>query len=359
MNPEFWHGKRVLLTGHTGFKGSWLSLWLQQLGAEVTGYSIDIPTVPSLYETAGVAAGMSSITGDVADLRTLSESMSQANPDVVIHMAAQSLVRRSYDQPVETYRTNIMGTVNLLEAAREVVSPRVIIVVTSDKCYENVERDYGYREDDPMGGFDPYSSSKGCAELVTAAYRNSYFNPATFDSHGTAVASVRAGNVIGGGDWAEDRLVPDIVAALLNGRMPEIRRPEAVRPWQFVLDPLHGYLTLAERLWQDGPGHVGAWNFGPGDEDVMTVARVSDLLALAWAGKGSWRRNGRSGEPHEATYLRLDSSKARSKLNWKPVIDLETAIEWTVEWYKRHHNAGDAREATLAQIAEFQQRAVG
>ena len=357
MNPEFWQNRRVLVTGHTGFKGGWLSLWLQELGAEVFGFSIDIPTQPSLYELAGVSKGMTSVTGDVRDLRSLSDFLAETNPEIVIHMAAQSLVRRSYSHPVETFSTNIMGTVNVLEALRQSGSARVLIVVTSDKCYENFECEAGYREQDPMGGFDPYSSSKGCAELVTAAYRNSFFNPADIDSHSKAVASVRAGNVIGGGDWAEDRLIPDIVAALHAGQVPEIRNPEAVRPWQFVLDPLNGYLTLAEHLWRDGVTYSGAWNFGPDNADATQVANVAARLASIWAGQASWRQRDPGDQPHEATYLKLDSSKARSQLRWTPAVDLKTSLEWVVEWYKHHFSAIDAREITLAQINKFRQRA--
>jgi CDP-glucose 4,6-dehydratase len=275
MNPSFWKHKKVLLTGHTGFKGSWLSLWLQDLGADVTGYSIDVPTDPSLYGAADVGDGMDSVTGDVRDLASLRSSVDKAGPEIIIHMAAQSLVRRSYADPVGTYDTNIMGTVNLLEAVRDVSGVRVIIVVTSDKCYDNEEHEQGYCEGDPMGGYDPYSSSKGCAELVTAAYRNSFFNNADFDRHETAVASVRAGNVIGGGDWAEDRLIPDIVAAFQSGRSPDIRNPQSVRPWQFVLDPLNGYLTLAESMWNDARAFAGAWNFGPDDSNAKEVGYVA------------------------------------------------------------------------------------
>ena len=356
MKPEFWHDKKVLLTGHTGFKGSWLSLWLQQLGANVAGYSIDVPTEPSLFDLAEIGKGMQSLSGDVRDLATLSAFVSEFNPEVVIHMAAQSLVRRSYGDPIETYSTNVMGTANLLESVRGADAARVVVVVTSDKCYENVERRSGYREDEPMGGYDPYSSSKGCAELVTAAYRKSFFNHAEYEDHGTAVASVRAGNVIGGGDWAEDRLIPDIVAALQAGKMPAVRSPDAVRPWQFVLDPLNGYLALVERLWQDGPAYAGAWNFGPSDADATSVAYLVEQLAHRWAGDDSWQPVATSDQPHEATYLKLDSSKARSQLGWTPILDLPTSMSWIVEWYKLHYATHQAREITLAQIAEFQQR---
>jgi CDP-glucose 4,6-dehydratase len=342
MNPSFWKNKKVLLTGHTGFKGSWLSLWLQDLGADVTGYSIDVPTDPSLYDAA---------------LASLRSSVDKAGPEIIIHMAAQSLVRRSYADPVGTYDTNIMGTVNLLEAVRDESGVRVIIVVTSDKCYDNEEREQGYREGDPMGGYDPYSSSKGCAELITAAYRNSFFNNADFDRHETAVASVRAGNVIGGGDWAEDRLIPDIVAAFQSGRSPDIRDPHAVRPWQFVMDPLNGYLTLAESMWNDGQEFAGAWNFGPDDSDAQDVGYIVEQLSRSW-GKGVEWRHDESDQPHEAKYLKLDSSKARSALSWSPVLDLTTTLDWIIEWYQRGFSANKARKVTLEQIRRFQQQAV-
>ncbi|NIV17359.1 MAG: CDP-glucose 4,6-dehydratase [Woeseiaceae bacterium] len=358
MNPEFWRGKRVLLTGHTGFKGSWLSLWLQDLGADVYGYSIDVPTSPSLYETAAVRDGMTSTTGDVRDLDSLTAFMKSARPEVVIHLAAQSLVRRSYADPAETYGTNVLGTVNVLEAVRKVGQVRVVIIVTSDKCYANQEREQGYREDEPMGGYDPYSSSKGCAELVTSAYTNSFFNPASFDEHGTAVASVRAGNVIGGGDWAEDRLIPDVVAALRTGAVPAVRNPDAVRPWQFVLDPLNGYLMLAESLWNDGPNFAGAWNFGPDDGDTQKVGSVVAELSQQWGGNGGWDRN-RGDHPHEANFLKLDSSKARTALSWSPKLPLGTALAWIADWYKVFDDKREARDVTLAQIHRFQQLAAG
>ena len=356
MNSVFWKYKKVLLTGHTGFKGSWLSLWLQDLGADVSGYSIDVPTDPSLYDAAEVGDGMTSVTGDVRDLASLKSFVEKASPEIVIHMAAQSLVRRSYTDPVGTYDTNIMGTVNLLEAVRHIGSVRVVIIVTSDKCYNNEERAQGYREDEPMGGYDPYSSSKGCAELITAAYRNSFFNSANFDQHETAVASVRAGTVVGGGDWAEDRLIPDIVAAFQGGTMPEVRNPHAVRSWQFVMDPLNGYLTLAESLWNDGQAFAGAWNFGPDESDAKDVGYIVEQLSRVWGEDAEWRHD-ESDQPHEATNLRLDSSKARSALSWSPVLDLTTTLDWIVEWYQRVFLANEAREVTLEQIRRFQQQA--
>lgn len=356
MNPAFWHGRKVLLTGHTGFKGSWLSLWLQELGAEVTGYSCDVPTDPSLYETAGVGNGMNAVTGDVRDLEALASAASSSKAEIVIHMAAQSLVRRSYDEPVETFDTNIMGTVNVLEASRRADSVRVVIIVTSDKCYDNVERNTGYREDDAMGGYDPYSSSKGCAELVTAAYRNSFFNPDEFDSHGTAIASVRAGNVIGGGDWADDRLIPDVFAALQRGETPVVRNPGAVRPWQFVMDPLNGYMQLAEKLWEDGVRYAGPWNFGPDDSDAREVGFVVGQLNQRWANNDAWHKD-EAEHPHEATFLRLDSSKARGQLSWSPQLDLSGALEWIVDWYRAYEDGSDMHDTTLAQVRRFQELA--
>ena len=356
MNPAFWKNRKVLLTGHTGFKGSWLSLWLQQLGAEVSGYSIDVPTDPSLYETAAAGKGMTSMIGDVRDLASFRAYSEKTAPEIIIHMAAQSLVRRSYADPVGTYDTNIMGTVNVLEAARHADSVRVVIVVTSDKCYENREMQSGYSEDQPMGGDEPYSSSKGCAELVTAAYRNSFFHVADFEQHDTTIASVRAGNVIGGGDWAEDRLIPDIVAAFREGTDAEVRNPQAIRPWQFVMDPLNGYLTLAECLWSDGPVFAGAWNFGPDDSDAKDVGYVAAQLSRVWGDSAGWRHDNTE-QPREATYLKLDSSKAKSKLSWLPVLHLSTTLEWIVEWYQNFFKANNARNITLEQIERFQQQA--
>jgi CDP-glucose 4,6-dehydratase len=357
VNPGFWKGRKVFLTGHTGFKGSWLSLWLQRLGADVCGYSIDIPTEPSLYEAARIGDGMASIMGDVRDLAYLRAAVDDASPEIVVHMAAQSLVRTSYAEPVSTYGTNVMGTVNVLEAARYASSIRVVIIVTSDKCYDNDERQRGYVEDEPMGGHDPYSSSKGCAELITAAYRQSFFNGAGNDGDRTHVASARAGNVIGGGDWAEDRLIPDVVKASRSGTVLAIRNPQAIRPWLFVLDPLNGYLTLAERLWAYGPQFASAWNFGPDNSDRKDVAHIVERLFRGLGSTAKWRHDA-SHQPHEATYLALDSSKARSRLSWVPALDLSTALEWIVEWYRRVEQSGNARGITLEQIDRFQQRAV-
>jgi CDP-glucose 4,6-dehydratase len=405
MNPGFWKDKRVLVTGHTGFKGGWLCLWLQQLGAKVVGYSLEPPSRPSLFELAKVSEGMMSLHGDVRDLESMTTVMQKHRPEIVIHMAAQSLVRYSYGHPVETYATNVMGTVNVLEAARRSGGVRAILIVTSDKCYENREREQGYRENDPMGGHDPYSSSKGCAELVTAAYRNSYFKepmdehpkknvPSPFMGEGqdggelhrgfesshphpnpppsrgrglnqgfldesgapqrtVAIASARAGNVIGGGDWAEDRLLPDIVRAFTQRQPVAIRRADAVRPWQHVLEPLHGYMRLVEMLWNLGRACAEAWNFGPDESDAKPVSWIADRLASLWGEGAAWKRDS-APQAHEAGYLKLDSAKAKSRLGWRPALTLDQALEWSVAWYKAHRNREDMRRHTLDQIARYQ-----
>ncbi len=352
VNPAFWHGKKVFLTGHTGFKGSWLSLWLQQLGAEVTGYALAPPTNPSLFEVANVAQGMKSILGDIRDGAALAKAMREAAPDIVVHMAAQPLVRRSYADPVETYSTNVMGTVHLLEAVRQAKSVRAVVNVTSDKCYENREWVWGYRESEPMGGFDPYSSSKGCAELVAAAYRNSFFNPAKHGEHRIALASVRAGNVIGGGDWAEDRLIPDILRAIEEGRPVVIRNPHAIRPWQHVLEPLGGYLRLAQKLVEDGTAYGEGWNFGPNDEDAQPVQWIVERLTRQWGNDASWQLD-RADHPHEAHYLKLDCSKAKARLDWQPRWNLARALEMIVAWQRAYLAQQDMREVTLEQIKNF------
>ena len=292
VDKSFWVGKVVLLTGHTGFKGSWLSLWLQSMGANVIGYALPPPTNPSLFISANVANDMTSIAGDMRDFPALLSVVEKYQPEIIIHMAAQSLVRHSYANPVETYSTNVMGTVHLLEAARQADSVRAIINVTSDKCYENREWIWGYRENEAMGGYDPYSNSKGCAELVAAAYRNSYFNPASFADHGVGLASARAGNVIGGGDWAEDRLIPDIMRAITQNKPASIRNPHAIRPWQHVLEPLSGYLMLAEKLWKNGAAFGEAWNFGPNDEDAKPVQWIVEQLTKSWGEGASWVLDG-------------------------------------------------------------------
>ncbi len=353
MDPAFWQGKSVFLTGHTGFKGSWLSLWLESMGARVTGYALAPPTEPSLFVLAGVGRSVKSVIADIRDATGLRDALAGSAADVVIHMAAQSLVRESYADPVGTYATNVMGTVNLLEAARGVPTVRAVIVVTSDKCYENRERAEGYREDEAMGGYDPYSSSKGCAELVTTAYRRSFFSGGATGQRMAAVASVRAGNVIGGGDWAKDRLVPDVLNAFIAGRQALIRSPGAVRPWQHVLEPLHGYLMLAERLWRDGAAFAEAWNFGPADDDAKPVSWIVDRLAQSWGGNAGWDTDS-APQPHEAGRLHLDCSKAYTRLGWTPRLDLSQGLEWIVEWYRALARKEDMRRVTLEQIARYQ-----
>lgn len=353
MTPGFWRGKRVFLTGHTGFKGSWMALWLQSLGAEVTGYALPPPTQPSLFDEADVGKGMASTLGDIRDLDALQATMLAARPEIVIHMAAQPLVRYSYQNPVETYATNVMGTVHLLESVRNTPGVKAVVNITTDKCYENREWVWGYRENEPMGGYDPYSNSKGCAELVTAAYRSSFFNAADYARHGVALASVRAGNVIGGGDWAQDRLIPDILAAFENGRVLRIRNPNAIRPWQHVLEPLRGYFRLAELLYEHGPVYAEGWNFGPRDDDAMPVGWIVDKIAGYWGSEAHWEID--QGEhPHEANWLKLDTSKARSRLGWHPSLDLDDALALVVAWSRKRRNGANVRELTLAQISDYQ-----
>jgi CDP-glucose 4,6-dehydratase len=353
MNSAFWQGRRVLLTGHTGFKGSWLSLWLQAMGAQVVGYALAPPTTPSLFEVAGVAQGMTNVIGDIRDLDKLQAVFVEQRPEVVIHMAAQPLVRYSYQNPVETYSTNVMGTVHVLEAARHAGSVRAIVNITTDKCYENREWVWGYRENEPMGGFDPYSSSKGCAELVSAAYRSSFFNAGSHAQHGVAMATVRAGNVIGGGDWAKDRLIPDILAAFEQGRKVNIRSPHAIRPWQHVMEPLRGYLTLAERLCEHGPDFAEAWNFGPNDEDAKPVGWIVENMAALWGEGSQWQLDA-SAQPHEAHYLKLDISKARIRLDWHPALRLNDALALITDWSKQRQVGADMRQFTLTQIQAYQ-----
>jgi len=350
---NFYEGKRVLITGHTGFKGSWLSIWLCELGADVIGYALNPPTKPSLFEVCKLEEKVTSITGDVRNYKLLKDVFEKYQPEIVFHMAAQSLVRCSYLQPVETYETNIMGTVNLLESCRCIQSVRVVVNITSDKCYENKERKHRYRETESMGGYDPYSSSKGCAELVTSAYRNSFFNPKDFaKTHNVALASVRAGNVIGGGDWAEDRLIPDCMRALMDNKPIVIRYPDAVRPWQHVLEPLYGYLLLAQRLYIGGSKYVGAWNFGPDDKDAKPVRWLVKQVIEMWGNNASWEID--PGEhPHEANYIKLDCSKAKSKLGWHPQWNINQSLEKTIQWYKAYCNRGYMLDFTSSQIKSY------
>jgi CDP-glucose 4,6-dehydratase len=349
VDPPFWSERRVLLTGHTGFKGAWLSLWLQSLGARVTGFANGVPTQPSLYELAKVGEGMESIEGDVRDPEAVAAAVTAAEPEIVIHMAAQSLVRPSFVEPRQTYETNVMGTVNVLDAVRvHGKGVRAIVNVTSDKCYENREWEWGYREHEPMGGFDPYSSSKGCSELVTDAFRRSFFS----DPAGPRLASARAGNVIGGGDWGEDRLVPDIMRAALAGEQVRVRNPSSIRPWQHVLNPLSGYLLLAQSLWEQ-PELAEGWNFGPTDEDARPVGWIVERIAAQWPHDLHWTQDD-GPHPHEARYLKLDSSKARAQLGWRPGLDLAATLDSIVDWYRQLRDGADIRAVTLGQIEAFQ-----
>jgi len=349
----FWNNKKVLVTGHTGFKGSWLSLWLQSLGANVTGYALEAPTTPSLFEMAKVSEGMTSIIGDIRDLDKVKQLFIEVQPEIVIHLAAQPLVRYSYQEPVETYETNVMGTLNILEGIRSVDSVRSAVMITTDKCYENDERDWGYSEKDPMGGHDPYSSSKGCAELLISSYRNSYFPEKSYSTHKTAIASARAGNVIGGGDWAEDRLIPDLIRDFIEKKMTLIRNPDAVRPWQHVLEPLSGYLLLAEKLYSNGMKYADAWNFGPEQKDTQPVAWIADQLVEIWGENSGWENDKNVNHPHEANYLKLDCSKAFSNLGWSPKWDLQNALIKIVEWHKEALANKSMREFTLKQIEAY------
>ena len=353
MDATFWKGKKVLITGHTGFKGSWLSLWLQTKGVNTVGYSLPPPTKPSLFEIANISEGMVSIKGDVRDLDHLKAVIAEHTPEIVIHMAAQSLVRYSYSNPIETYSTNVMGTANVLEAIRQTDSVKVVLIITSDKCYENREWLWGYRENDPMGGHDPYSSSKGCAELVTSAYRSSYFSKKDCQTKSVALASARAGNVIGGGDWAPDRLIPDIMKGIMEDRPVVIRYPNAIRPWQHVFEPLRGYLTLTEMLWQQGGDFAGAWNFGPNNVDARPVSWIADHLTKLWGDGAIWESDSIH-HPHEATYLKLDCSKVKSLLGWLPALDLTTTLQWIVEWYRAYRQEKDMRQVTGAEISRYE-----
>ena len=343
---SFWQGRRVLVTGHTGFKGSWLTLWLARLGAQVTGVANGVPTEPALFELARVGDDAQTIEADVREPDAVQNALAKARPEVVFHMAAQPLVRLSYERPVETYAVNVMGTAHVLEAARGAEDLRAVVVVTSDKCYENRESERPYREDEPLGGRDPYSSSKACAELVTAAYRES------FGSDGPAIASARAGNVIGGGDWSPDRLVPDVMAAAVEGRAVRIRNPDAVRPWQHVLNPLSGYLALAERL-AGSRDYAEAWNFGPSEEDSRPVRELVEGLASAWGEGLRWEAD-EGPNPHEAGVLKVDSTKARSRLGWEPAWGLDDAARSIAAFYRALAAGEDVRALVLDQISAFE-----
>lgn len=352
VNQAFWNGKKVFLTGHTGFKGSWLCLWLNSMGAEITGYSLESSTFPSLFDLCNIKDLLkSNVIADIRDSRQLNAAMQQSQPEIVIHMAAQPLVRESYKNPVETYEVNVMGTVNLLEAVRNCDSVVAVVNVTTDKCYENKEWHWGYRENEPLGGYDPYSSSKACSELVTSAYRNSFLN----NQNGVrqiAIASARAGNVIGGGDWAEDRLIPDIVRSILNDKKIIIRNPSSIRPWQHVLEPLCGYLMLAEKLFQQGEQYASAWNFGPSESDAKPVEWIVEEICRMWEGASYELDNNM--HPHEAQYLKLDCSKAKAELNWRPIWNLDQTLEKIIDWFHSYKNGESMYDFSLSQINEYQ-----
>lgn len=348
VDSSFWKGKKVYVTGHTGFKGSWLSIWLQNMGALVKGYSLDVNTTPALFIQANVAADMESEIGDIRNLEQLTKSMVSFNPDILVHMAAQPLVRLSYEEPVNTYTTNVIGTVNVLEAARKCSNLKAIVSVTTDKCYENKEWEWGYRENEPMGGHDPYSSSKGCAELVTSAYRRSYFSSV----ESASLASARAGNVIGGGDWADDRLIPDILRAFEKSKPAIIRNPSSTRPWQHVLEPLSGYLVLAQELFINGDNFAEAWNFGPKDEDCKPVSWVLDKIVKYWGNNASWSLD-KSSNPHEAGFLKLDCSKAVNLLKWQSKWELKETLEMIVNWHKNYLSGSNVKKECLNEINKY------
>lgn len=354
INKDFWKNRKVFITGHTGFKGSWLSIWLSHLGADVTGYSLEPPTKPSLFDKCGIEKLINHNIGDICDLDRLKKIMLEADPEVVIHMAAQPLVRESYVDPVGTYNTNVMGTVNLLESVRSCSNIRAVVNVTTDKCYENKEWLWGYREDEPMGGYDPYSNSKGCSELVTSSYRNSFFNPEYYGkNHSVALASARAGNVIGGGDWAKDRLIPDIIKSFENNIPVDIRSPYSIRPWQHVLEPLSGYLTLAEKLYgNDGINFAQGWNFGPNDSDAKPVEWIVKKMCDIWGSEASYTID-KSPNPHEASYLKLDISKAAFLLGWSPRWSLDQALEAIISWNKEVKSENILNKC-IEQIDSFQ-----
>jgi CDP-glucose 4,6-dehydratase len=352
INPSFWNGKKVFITGNTGFKGSWLSIWLHYLGAQVFGVALEPPTNPNLYNLCGIGKFVSSNIGDIRDLNTVLKAIQSVEPDIIIHMAAQPLVRDSYRIPVETYEINIMGTINVLETIRKCPSVRAVVNVTTDKCYENKEWCWGYREGEPLGGYDPYSSSKACSELITSTYRNSFFNPSEFLRHHVALASARAGNVIGGGDWALDRLIPDCIRSILKKDNIIIRNPDAIRPWQHVLEPLSGYLMLAEKLFTDGCEYAEAWNFGPNDQDAKPVLWIVEHLCELW-GDGASYEISQDQHHHEANYLKLDCSKARQHLGWEPHWNLNKALDMIVRWTRAYQSKENLLKMCINQIEEY------
>ena len=347
MDASFWNQRRVFITGHTGFKGGWLSLWLSRLGARVTGYALPPPTTPSFFEATGLERRLTSVIGDIRDLDALDRAMGATQPEVVFHLAAQALVRRAHADPIETIGSNVMGTAHVLEAARRRPEVRAVVVVTSDKVYDNRERTWGYREGDRLGGREPYGASKAAAEKVVEAYRHSYFT-----DRPVGIATARAGNIIGGGDWAADRLVPDAIRAFTAGLPLVLRNPAATRPWQYVLDPLRGYLMLAERLCADTPAAAGAWNFGPDTEGEVPVSHVADRMVALWSDGARWHHDG--GEhPYEAGFLAVDSTKADRRLNWRCAVSLEDGLAATMAWYRAHLTGDDMAAYSLACIEDF------
>jgi CDP-glucose 4,6-dehydratase len=353
MNKKFWIDKKILLTGHTGFKGSWLSLWLQKLNANVIGFSKSIPTTPSLFELANIESGMTSVIGNVCDYDKLEEVIREYKPEIVIHMAAQAILRESYNNPIETYATNVMGTVNLLESIRKVGNVKVILNVTTDKCYEPNNLSNGHIETDRLGGYDPYSNSKACSELVTSSFRNSFFNFKEDDKHKVSLASCRAGNVIGGGDWGKDRLIPDIMKGVLNNEPIKIRNPNSTRPWQHILDPLNGYLILIEKLWASGTEFSEGWNFGPLKNEERSVKWIIEKIVEQWSKNIKFDIENNS-NLHEENYLRLNCTKSHSRLGWKPKLNLEQGLEWIIEWYDQYEQNNNMREVTEGQINKFE-----
>ena len=352
MRGSFWQGRRIFITGHTGFKGSWLSIWLSQLGGNVCGFALDPNTSPNLFDLCKIGQLVNDVRGDIRHSIALKKAMAKFQPEIVIHMAAQPLVRRSYAEPITTFDTNIMGTAYLLESVRELSCVRSVVIITTDKCYENHELDRGYRESDPLGGYDPYSSSKAGSELVTNAYRSSFFNPKEYVNHGVAIATARAGNVIGGGDWSAERLIPDLVRAICHSKPLTLRNPKSARPWQHVLEPLEGYLVLARNLCEHGPAFSGAWNFGPDIEDHISVEEVIALLQSE-LGTSVPVTKTESPQLHETNFLRLDSSKARQNLGWKPKLSVRTSLEWTARWVREYLDGADTTTITRRQIDEF------
>lgn len=353
MTNGFFKGKRVFITGHTGFKGSWLSIWLNKMGADVTGFALEPPTSHAMFNICGVEGVINSIIGDVRNRDLLSIALEKAEPEIVFHLAAQPIVRLSYENPVETYETNVMGTVNLFDSFRNCPSVRAAVIITSDKCYENAEAFWGYRETDRLGGYDPYSSSKACQEFVTSAFCNSFFNLADYSKHGLAIATARTGNVIGGGDFARDRLLPDIIRSIINCDVLAIRNPHATRPWQHVMEPLYGYLTLAERLFTEGMQYTGAWNFGPNDENIKSVEWIVNKLLELWGNDNNFTLD-KGSNPHETSCLKLDSYKARQLLDFKPRFNTEKALELTVLWTKAYLDGESMYDLTFEQICEYE-----